>query len=212
MRLSVEKLGRGLVNFFTSSNGPPEWEGCAESCNKSERMLFQARRLAAYFNMDRQERKELGILCYCYDIGKIGLPDYLLHQDRELTERERAVWDSHIDIGAQIAASVPQLAAAAHLLRYYGECYNGNGPKGLKGREIPLGCRIFTVVWLYDSLLYPPGGQKRMICAEALNNLLRYYAGVIADPEVVEAFIIEMGEGSLLASQRRRMPVIKRVL
>ncbi|MGI5892369.1 MAG: HD-GYP domain-containing protein [Bacillota bacterium] len=200
------KTGRKfLFNFsFTSIQDPPSLCGCAESHLKSERILYHAMRLANYFKMSYEDKDALRLFCYCYNIGQIGIPLSVLESKKELSQKEQELWDNHINIGTEIVKSIPHLSKIAPLVRCYGEYYNGGGVLGIKGENIPLACRIFTVVWIYDYLIYPPGRTNAMVCYEALEELT-YYANTVLDPEVLEAFIKLMGAKKLFAVNRRHI-------
>ncbi len=187
-----------IFAFFTQIQDPRCFCGHATSNLQSERVLYHSMRLANYFKMNNEDRDTLRLFCYCYDIGQISVPSALLEKPKELTDTERSIWDRHIQIGVEIVQSIPELAKTAPLLRCYGEYYNGGGVLGLKGEDIPLACRIFTVAWLYDNMLHPVGMVRPMVSYEALEELM-HYAHTVIDPQVLEAFIKIMGARSLFS-------------
>ena len=177
--------------------------GSAESGNKSQRLLYHSLRLAGAFKLSAQDMEALRLLCYCYDIGKIAVPFRVLEAKHPLNEADQKIYDEHTSKGAEIARQLPELAPAARLILYHHEFFNGGGVYGQKRYEIPLGCRIFQVVWSFDSMVYPSFAGKALVCDEALLEL-RYYAGTAFDPEVVEAFVKLMSRNSLLSGLRQR--------
>jgi hypothetical protein len=177
--------------------------GSAESQNQNRRLLYHALRLAAYFKLPAEERSTLRTLCYCYDIGKVGVPYDVLEDSHLKEDIRRREYESHAELGAEILAAIPELSAAADLVLHHHEYFNGGGYLGVNGRHIPLPCRIFQVVWAYDCMVYPIGRSKAFICDDALLEL-RYYSGTAFDPEVVEAFIKLMSKNSLLAGMEKR--------
>ncbi|MCL2816995.1 MAG: HD domain-containing protein [Clostridiales bacterium] len=189
----LREIGSGNELFF----------GSAESQSQNRRLLYHALRLAAYFKLPAGERSALRTLCYCYDIGKVGVPYNVLENPRLNEEARRRKYESHVALGAEILAAIPELSAAANLVLHHHEYFNGGGYLGINGRHIPLPCRIFQVAWAYDCMVYPAGRSKAFLCDDALLEL-RYYSGTAFDPEVVEAFIKLMSRHSILAGLEKR--------
>lgn len=161
--------------------------GNAESAKKAERLLYYSMRLATVLRMRPREKDKLRLLCYCYDIGMVGVPDWLLEKEGALTKEEQRLRDRHIDLGAEIARNIPQLRKAATLIACHEEYYNGGGAKALYGRSIPLACRIFVTVLMYDFYTQPHPGGRVLESEEALDELA-FYSGTVLDPDVLDAF------------------------
>src|SRR2546429_7791989 len=90
---------------------------------------------------DQLRLLEYGALLH--DIGKIGIPGYILQKPGALTPEEFAIMREHPVIGERILASVPFLAPLGPIVRAEHERWNGTGyPDGLKGEEIPIEARI----------------------------------------------------------------------
>ncbi len=96
------------------------------------------------FKLEESRMADLELLAQVYDLGKVGLPDNLLHQcmfdnSGELTEAEREAICRHPETGYRIALASPELSGVAELILKHHENYDGSGyPLGLKGKEIPL--------------------------------------------------------------------------
>ena len=175
--------------------------GSPDSPARGDRLYYYALRLATLMRMRARERENLRLLCYCHDIGLIGVPDQLLDRAGDwglslaplppgavrFSNAEQSLYDRHVDLGAEIAAAIPQLTRTARLICCHEEHYDGGGPKSLYGRSIPLACRIFAVVRMYDFFITPHDGGRVMESAEALDEL-DLYAGSQLDPDVVAAF------------------------
>ena len=204
LRTYISLRDRGPIQLWHDKGDEGEmFFGSAESHHKSCRLLYHALRLAAYYKMPVKEREALRTLCYCYDIGKVAVP-YDVLEDLQLSREERRrKYESHAELGAEILRAVPELEAAAELVLYHHEYFNGGGYLGASGKRIPLACRIFHVVWAYDCMIYPAGRGKAFVCDEALLEL-RYYAGSAFDPEVVEAFVKLMSKNGLLSALENR--------
>ena len=129
-----------------------------------------------------------------HDIGKIGVPDAILHKLGPLDEAEWAVMHRHPEVGAEIVAPMAKLADVIPIIHAHQEKWDGTGyPDGLRGEAIPLGARVLTVVDAYgaitDDRVYRQGRSHAEAVAE-----LRHCMGTHFDPQVVEAFLRVIGE------------------
>ena len=88
-----------------------------------------------------------------HDVGKVAVPDAILHKPAALDERSGPSIREHTLIGEKIIAAAPDLARVARLVRSSHENYDGTGyPDGLARREIPLGSRIIAVCDAFDAM------------------------------------------------------------
>ncbi|MDO4582062.1 MAG: HD domain-containing phosphohydrolase [Bacillota bacterium] len=161
--------------------------GAEQSRERSKRLLYHALRLAELMNLTQRQRHELRMLCYCYDIGVVSVHSSIARLGADMDEQQRALWDKHVDKGAEIAANIRQLRPIAEYIRCHEERYDGSGPKGLLGRSIPLLCRIFRVVWMYDYFTHA-NPHTGALDAQAALAELGLYSGSILDPDVYHAF------------------------
>lgn len=173
--------------------------GAPDSCDRHQRMLYYALRLATLMKMNSSEQHNLRILCYCHDIGLVGVHSSVLYKRGQLSADEQKIWDEHINYGADIMANIPQLARAAKLVTCHEEKYNGSGVIAMYGKSIPLACRIFTAVEMFDQLTHPHKVAKAMTPQEALAEM-DMYAGTALDPDVVEAFHRIIADNKLAAA------------
>ncbi len=129
-----------------------------------------------------------------HDIGKIGVPDAILHKPGPLDEVEWAVMHRHPEIGAEIVAPMTKLANVLPVVRAHQEKWDGTGyPDGLRGEAIPLGARVLAVVDAYGAITDDRAYRKGRSHAEAVAEL-RHCMGTHFDPQVVEAFLRVIGE------------------
>jgi putative nucleotidyltransferase with HDIG domain len=124
-----------------------------------------------------------------HDIGKIGIPDQILHKPGPLTDKEWVVMRQHPEIGARILRMIRGLSEVSRLVLAHHERYDGSGyPYGLSGESIPIGARILAVVDAYGAMVvdrvYRPAKSYR----EAIDELRRC-AGKDFDPIVVDVFL-----------------------
>jgi len=95
-----------------------------------------------------------------HDIGKVGIPDFILLKPDRLTEREREIMQTHTLIGERTlsatAREFPEIAffrMAADVALTHHENFDGSGyPSGLAGQDIPLSGRIVALADVYDAL------------------------------------------------------------
>jgi putative nucleotidyltransferase with HDIG domain len=121
-----------------------------------------------------------------HDIGKVAIPDAILHAPRALDAAEWEYMRQHTIIGERIITAAPGLAAVAAIVRSSHERYDGRGyPDRLAGEEIPLGARIVAVCDTYDAIVSDRSYRAGRSPEEALAELRRC-AGTQFDPRVVE--------------------------
>ncbi len=129
---------------------------------------------------------EFGFLLH--DVGKVAIPDSVLHKPEPLTAEERALIETHTVIGAQILAGIEFLADAQEVVRHHHERWDGGGyPDGLAGEDIPIAARIFALADTLDALTtdrpYRPAASL-----ERARKVINAEAGTQFDPAVVTAF------------------------
>ena len=78
--------------------------GAPDSYDRHQRMLYYALRLATLMKMNSSEQHNLRILCYCHDIGLVGVHSSVLYKRGQLSADEQKIWDEHINYGADIMA------------------------------------------------------------------------------------------------------------
>jgi putative nucleotidyltransferase with HDIG domain len=144
--------------------------------------------LGQALNLSPQQLKILERGSLMHDIGKIGISDAILHKPGSLTEEEWQFMKQHPDIGAKIVEGIPFLEDTIPLIRHHQERYDGSGyPAGLKGEEIPLLARLFSIVDAYDALTSNRPYRTRISPREAV-AYIRGQSGILFDPEIVNMF------------------------
>ena len=135
----------------------------------------------------------LAFLAKFHDIGKIGIRDSILLKPGALSAIEFEEMKKHSEIGYRIANSMPDLEHVADLIHKHHEWFDGRGyPFGLKGDEIPVECRILSVVDAYDAMTSDRPYRDAVGKESALKELKRC-AGTQFDPDIVD-ILIEMIE------------------
>ncbi len=127
-----------------------------------------------------------------HDVGKIAIPDSILHKPGPLDPDEQEFIQRHTLIGENILSAAPVLAGIGRLVRSSHERYDGTGyPDGLREDEIPLPSRIIFVCDSFDAMTTDRPYRKAMTDTEALAEL-KHCAFTQFDPAVVDAFATEL--------------------
>jgi two-component system cell cycle response regulator len=149
----------------------------------------RAQRIAEELGLDPEEVVRIGHAAQLHDIGKLAIPEAILHKPGSLTEQEWRFMRQHTIIGERIAAACIALAPVAALIRSSHERYDGGGyPDGLTGEDIPMGARVVFVCGAFDAMTSERTYSAARSPADAIAELRRC-AGSQFDPRVVEAFI-----------------------
>ncbi|HNY31171.1 MAG TPA: HD domain-containing protein [Fibrobacteria bacterium] len=190
-----EKLRRSHQETLFRLSGAAEYRD-KETSNHIRRMSHYARLIAAGMGLSRLEVANIYHAAPMHDVGKIGIPDRILHKPGPLTADERTVMESHCLIGARIleGSDVPVVHQASVLALTHHEKWDGTGyPQKLSGRRIPLEGRIAAVADVFDAL------SSRRCYKEAWpeDKVLEYLTdqkGKHFDPDLVDCFLGQFDE------------------
>jgi putative nucleotidyltransferase with HDIG domain len=126
---------------------------------------------------------------FLHDIGKMAIPDGILRKAGPLTDEEKQIMRKHCEIGYNMLIRIPFLRDAAEIVLAHQEFFNGSGyPRGLKGEQIPLGARIFTIADSLDAMISDRPYRKALPLSHAREEIRRC-SGTQFDPQVVEVFL-----------------------
>ncbi len=126
---------------------------------------------------------------FLHDIGKMAIPDGILRKPGPLTDPEKEVMRRHCEIGYNMLIRIPFLRDAAEIVLAHQEFYDGTGyPRGLKGEQIPLGARIFTIADSLDAMISDRPYRKALPMPHACQEIRRC-SNTQFDPKVVEVFL-----------------------
>jgi putative nucleotidyltransferase with HDIG domain len=128
---------------------------------------------------------------YCgallHDIGKIGVPDAVLHKNGPLTPEEQAIMRRHPEIGRRIIGHIGYFRRAAEIIRSHHEHFDGSGyPQGLRGEEIPHGARVFAIADSLDALTVKRSYREPLVFEAAVSEITAR-SGTVYDPQVVQS-------------------------
>ncbi|WBL36380.1 HD domain-containing protein [Tepidiforma flava] len=131
------------------------------------------------------------------------MPDEILRKPGPLTMEERRAMEEHPVMGAAITAAVTDLDSVVNLVRHHHERYDGEGyPGRLKGPEVPLATRLFSIADAYSAMTTDRPYRKGLTLEMAAEEILRG-RGTQFDPELAEAFVrmIERSAGDAAQGQ-----------
>jgi HD-GYP domain-containing protein (c-di-GMP phosphodiesterase class II) len=138
---------------------------------------------------DEKKREILSTALKLHDVGKLGVPDEILHKKGKLDEEEWVKMKDHVRIGAKILEHHDDFKAVAKIILHHHENYDGSGyPYGLKGEDIPLESRIISVVDAFHAMISDRPYRQGLPYNEAIAELKRW-SGKQFDPIVANAFL-----------------------
>lgn len=119
----------------------------------SSRVADYAREIALRCGYDDTELNNIYMMGLLHDIGKIGIPDYVINKPGRLTDEEYEMIKKHPVLGGRILRNIKEMPELSWGARCHHEKYDGTGyPDGLKGEEIPEQARIIAVADAYDAM------------------------------------------------------------
>lgn len=160
----------------------------AETEGHSRRVTAYTIALARAMGVKGNDLRTVSRGAFLHDIGKMAIPDAILLKPGKLDRQEQAMMREHCARGYQILRKIPFLQDAAQIVYSHQERYDGNGyPRGLKGDQIVLGARIFSVADTLDAITSNRPYRKANTFDAARMEILRC-TGTQFDPEVVQVF------------------------
>ena len=131
-----------------------------------------------------------------HDIGKVAIPDSILHKPGALSAAEWKIMQKHPEYAKEWLSNIEFLRPALDIPIFHHEKWDGSGyPYGLKGEKIPLAARIFAIVDVWDALRSDRAYNKAWSVDKAM-SYIKGQSGKHFDPKLVEAFIEYLGETS----------------
>lgn len=163
---------------------------CGVLGGQSLRIGELARHLALALGMSVLQAQDLFFAGLLHGIGKLSLPDDLLHKSLDrMSAEEIQLFHQHPLRAQMVLTPVAQLAQVAHIIRYQYERFNGRGtPDRLSGSDIPLGSRILAVARDFEGLCRG-GIVKQSLATEQAIGILKSQAGLRYDPQVIDHFV-----------------------
>jgi putative nucleotidyltransferase with HDIG domain len=160
-----------------------------ETEGHSERVTELTVRLAEAMGFEGEALLNIRRGALLHDIGKMGVPDAILHKEGPLDVNERLIIQKHPQDAYHMLQQIAYLKVALEIPYCHHEKWDGTGyPRGLKGDEIPISARMFAVVDVFDALTNNRPYRKALPLAEVF-EYLEVQSGKHFDPHVVKTFI-----------------------
>jgi putative nucleotidyltransferase with HDIG domain len=161
----------------------------AETEGHSRRVTAYTIAIAQKMGLPKDDIRIIARGAFLHDIGKMAIPDNILRKPGKLDPAEFDIMREHAWYGYKILRNIPFLNEAAEIVYSHQEKYDGTGyPRHLKGEEIPLGARIFSIADTLDAMtsnrVYRPAQSW-----EAARKEIHLWAGRQFDPKIVDVFL-----------------------
>ncbi|MCX7793259.1 MAG: HD domain-containing protein [Thermodesulfovibrionales bacterium] len=180
----LEELLTGSINCLIKAlEASSPW-----TAGHTERVVHYAMAIGRELNLSRKELERLKIASLLHDIGKIGVPDYILNKPGKLDEDESVIIKGHTMKAEEILLSLKPCGDIIREIKYHHERWDGKGFYGLKGETIPLIARIIAVADAFDAMTTDRPYRKRLSFEQAASEIEKA-EGSQFDPEVVRAFL-----------------------
>jgi putative nucleotidyltransferase with HDIG domain len=159
-----------------------------------DRVAERVVKVAKKLGLAGQQLQDVEYGAVFHDIGKIAVPDSILHNTDDLTEEEWEVIKQHTVIGEQIIQSIGFLKNVARIVRHSHEHWDGSGyPDHLVGEAIPIESRIVFACDAFDAMTSTRTYQEAMGRDRAIERLLEL-RGTHFDPQVADALVAVLHE------------------
>ena len=160
-----------------------------ETEGHTQRVTEMTLQLAHRLDIPKNEMIHIRRGATLHDIGKMGIPDRILHKPGPLTAEEWQTMRQHTQFACALLNPIDYLRPAKDIPCYHHERWDGSGyPSGLKGNEIPLPARLFAVIDVFDALTsdrpYRSAWSKK-----AAINYIQEQSGILFDPAITSPFL-----------------------
>jgi putative nucleotidyltransferase with HDIG domain len=161
----------------------------AETEGHSKRVTAFTIAIARAMGLTSERIRVIARGAFLHDIGKMAIPDAILRKPGALTPDEINIMKEHCWHGYQILRKIPFLTEAAEIVYAHQEKWDGTGyPRQLKGDEIPLGSRIFSLADTMDAIMSDRPYRAAQPFSAARDEIVRF-AGRQFDPNIVKVFV-----------------------
>ncbi len=176
------------------------------TASHSSRVADIAQYLCKWLRLPDAQAELIHIAAHVHDIGKIGIPDAILHKSGKLTNHEWEVMRRHPMIGYNILSKVSGFHDIALCVRHHHERWDGSGyPDGLSGMAIPLGARIISLADSVDAMMSVRKYRQKLTAAYCRNEIARC-CGSMYDPQIAAVLLAHWTEIAPLLGQEDEPP------
>ena len=163
----------------------------------SFRVANYSKKLALRIGYSKEMAQKVYNVALLHDIGKILIPNDILHKKENLTDEEYAIVKKHAEYGSEILKEIDLIPEISYGAGYHHERFDGKGyPEGLKDKEIPEIAQIISVADAFDAMYSTRSYRKKMKLKEALKEI-ENGAGTQFNPRFAKAFIELVNDGEL---------------
>ena len=160
-----------------------------ETEGHTQRVTELTVKVAEALGLSQEEITHIRRGALLHDMGKIAIPDNILQKPGTLTEDEWEKMRLHPMYAYEMLSPIAYLQPALEIPLCHHEYWDGSGyPRGLKGEEIPLSARLFTIVDVWDALSSDRRYRKKMARNEVL-KYMREKSGNLFDPKLLDVFL-----------------------
>jgi putative nucleotidyltransferase with HDIG domain len=160
-----------------------------ETEGHSRRVTLFTIAIAQALGLPREQITVIARGAFLHDIGKMAIPDEILKKPGKLEPEEMEIMKEHAYHGYQIVKKIPFLVEVAEIVYSHQEWFNGEGyPRRLRGNEIPIGARIFSVADTFDAITSDRIYRRAQSYAAARAEIQKF-SGRQFDPEIVKVFL-----------------------
>lgn len=178
----IEATYLAMIEAFVSAIDAREHE----TGNHSIRVSRFAVILGNAYSMSGRSLVDLYCGALLHDVGKIGVPDAVLLKKGPLSPDEQKIMHMHPETGNRIISHIGYLSGAAEIVHAHHEHFDGSGyPLGMKGNDIPVGARVFSVADALDALTVARPYRKALPFEQAVAEIEKE-SGSTFDPSVVK--------------------------
>jgi putative nucleotidyltransferase with HDIG domain len=189
-----ENLQRANMDLILAYNATIEgWSRAMELRDEeteghTQRVADLTVTIAKAMDLPGQEMPHIRRGALLHDIGKMGIPDYILLKPDKLTDEEWAIMRTHPQLARDMLMPIAYIHDVLDIPYSHHEKWDGTGyPQGLKGLQIPLSARLFAIVDVWDALTSDRPYRKKWTKKKAL-AYIHEQRGKHFDPQVVDAF------------------------
>ncbi len=160
-----------------------------ETQGHSRRVTHYCLEMARAIHCSHEDLRAIARGSFLHDLGKIGIPDAILLKPDSLTPEETILMHTHVRIGYELVCRIAFLTPAAQIVLTHHERWDGTGyPQGLRGKEIPVGARIFAIADALDAIT-SDRPYRAAASIEAARDEVERESGHQFDPELVQVFL-----------------------
>ena len=165
-----------------------------ETEGHTQRVTELTVKMARTMGMSQDEIINLRRGALLHDMGKLGVPDDILLKPGKLTGEEWVIMKSHPNFAYEMLSPIAYLRPALDIPHCHHEKWDGSGyPRGLKGEQIPLAARIFSVIDVWDALTSDRPYRKAWPKEKTIEHI-KEGSGKHFDPQIVDIFLKMIGQ------------------